>query len=123
MFSEITWECECGCINGDWNDTCCKCGKSRKIIPTPVSEMYDNDIRCIYGDDGFLKYYYKCDACGCIHILDYSEEESMNLVFCPVCYPSHYQFLYGVRFPFEFYTKHEINESIELKTFFESLEK
>jgi len=59
----------------------------------------ENTLKCIAGDDGYLRYYYECQVCGTIVIEDQSESYCIKKYNCPVCNPDQ------KNFPFEYITK------------------
>jgi hypothetical protein len=42
---------------------------------------------CQTGNDGDLIYYYKCEDCGTIAVVDHSHSDCMKQIFCPNCCP------------------------------------
>ena len=64
-------------------------------------------LECIAGDDGYLKYYYKCLLCGTILIDDHGEESCLEFdkYDCPTCKPEQ------KNFPFDYVPADEINKA------------
>lgn len=70
------------------------------------------NLKCFYGDDGFLQYWYECLDCGSVLVVDYSDKRSVEPWSCPVCNKPE-------NFPFKYYTKKEIEECEAIKKLIE----
>lgn len=57
-----------------------------KVPGKYIEEHNKGDMICVYGDDGFLKYYFMCLDCGTIAIRDDMEDDgSPDDLGCPEC--------------------------------------
>jgi len=50
-----------------------------------LSDFYAPIVECITGNDGDLKYFYKCTKCGTVLIVDHSHSDCCDPKLCPRC--------------------------------------
>jgi len=58
-------------------------------VPKFMDHGYIQTVKYIYGDDGFLKYFYECDECKSIHVVDHSNEGCTTPIVCKHCHPDY----------------------------------
>lgn len=72
--------------------------------------MAKEDWECFSGNDGDLQYWYECKKCGCVIVVDFSDERSLeeDTYKCPGCAELE-NLLLNKDYPFTYYTKKQID--------------
>jgi hypothetical protein len=70
-------------------------------MPDFIAER-KNKMKCFAGDDCTLIYYYECEECGTIVVVDNSDYNCLHDWECPICKPVN-------NFPWQFITKEDID--------------
>lgn len=78
--------------------------------------MAKEDFECFSGNDCDLQYWYECKKCGCVIIVDNSDEMCLDdeIWNCPGCNELA-NFITNKDYPFTYFTKRDIDAAEDLQ--------